>query len=99
MRRTVAPIAIAALALGIALTPRYIISGPATDFIHFESGHVRPASLTPNGNRLLVVNTPNCRLAIFDVTGPRPVKVGFRGSRCQTHDLTDFTVEESVHVM
>ena len=75
MRRYARPFAIAALAIGIVSSPRHIVSRPATDFVHFESGHVHPAALTPSGDRLLVVNTPNARLAVFDVTGPQPVKL------------------------
>lgn len=34
----------------------------------FESGHVRPVALTPDGRRLLVVNTPDGRLEVLSVT-------------------------------
>ena|GEM_PF-712481 len=37
-------------------------------FVNFESGHVRPIALSPDGTRLFAVNTPDARLAIFDVT-------------------------------
>ena len=37
-------------------------------FVNFESGHVRPLALSPDGTRLFAVNTPDARLAIFDVT-------------------------------
>ena len=40
----------------------------AVDFITFESGPVRPVALTPDGNTLLAVNTPDNHLAIFSVT-------------------------------
>ena len=78
MRRWVPLFAVAVLALGLALAPRHIDSRAALspDFVHFESGHVHPATLTPDGTRLLVVNTPNGRLAVFDVTGSHPVQVG-----------------------
>jgi hypothetical protein len=33
-------------------------------FINFESGHVRPLALSPAGDRLFAVNTPDNRLAI-----------------------------------
>jgi DNA-binding beta-propeller fold protein YncE len=36
-------------------------------FIEFESGHVRPLTLSPNGSQLFVVNTPDNTLEIFDV--------------------------------
>ena len=40
-----------------------------TSFVAFESGHVRPLTLSPDGSQLLVVNTPDNSLEIFDVTG------------------------------
>jgi DNA-binding beta-propeller fold protein YncE len=36
-------------------------------FVNFESGHVRPLALSPDGSRLFAVNTPDNRLEIFDV--------------------------------
>jgi DNA-binding beta-propeller fold protein YncE len=36
-------------------------------FITFESGHVRPIALSPDGNQLFAVNTPDNTLEIFDV--------------------------------
>ncbi|NVB38233.1 hypothetical protein G6O69_37605 [Pseudenhygromyxa sp. WMMC2535] len=41
----------------------------AGSFTAFESGQVRPLALSPSGDRLFVVNTPDNRLEIFDV-GP-----------------------------
>jgi DNA-binding beta-propeller fold protein YncE len=40
----------------------------AQSFVNFESGHVRPVALSPDGNRLFAVNTPDNRLAIYDIT-------------------------------
>jgi DNA-binding beta-propeller fold protein YncE len=58
--------AVAALwaALGLAgSTP-----GPAdATFVTFETGHVRPLALSPDGSRLFAVNTPDDRLEIFAV--------------------------------
>ncbi|MGB5324250.1 MAG: hypothetical protein WBN40_02345 [Pseudomonadales bacterium] len=34
----------------------------------FESGHVRPLALSPDGSKLFAVNTPDNRLEIFDVS-------------------------------
>jgi len=67
-------VAVACLAFGIAVAPRHLVSRPAvtTDFVHFESPHVHPAALTPSGNRLLVVNTPDNRLTVFDLTAGTP---------------------------
>jgi len=36
-------------------------------FVEFESGHVRPLTLSPDGSQLFVVNTPDNTLEIFDV--------------------------------
>jgi DNA-binding beta-propeller fold protein YncE len=40
----------------------------AQSFLNFESGHVRPLTASPDGSRLFAVNTPDGRLAIYDVT-------------------------------
>ncbi len=45
-------------------------------FTAFESGQVRPLSLSPNGKRLFAVNTPDNRLEVF--------KVAKRGLRHET---------------
>ncbi len=76
--RRIAPlIVLIALALGLAAAPRHLSSraAVATDFVHFESAHVHPATLTPSGDRLLVVNTPDNRLSVFDVTSAHPVRI------------------------
>ena len=39
-----------------------------TSFVAFESGHVRPIVLSPDGSQLFAVNTPDNALEIFDVT-------------------------------
>ena len=47
-----------------------LLAGPAfgqTDFVTFESGQVRPLLLTPDGNTLLALNTPDNTLEIFSV--------------------------------
>ncbi len=38
-------------------------------FLSFESGHVRPLALSPDGTQLFAVNTPDNRLEIFDLDG------------------------------
>ena len=45
------------------------VAAQSLNFVNFESGHVRPLALAPDGTRLLAVNTPDNRLAIYDV-GP-----------------------------
>ncbi|MBI3540030.1 MAG: beta-propeller fold lactonase family protein [Candidatus Eisenbacteria bacterium] len=77
MRRISLVIAALVLAIGIAAAPRHLASHTQSgqDFVHFEAAHVRPASMTPDGNRLLVVNTPDNRLAVFDLTGAAPARI------------------------
>lgn len=41
-----------------------------TAYEHFESPQVHPARLTPDGTRLLVANTADSRLSVFDITTP-----------------------------
>src|SRR5215475_13874718 len=50
-----------AIAVAIAATP------VRASFVTFESGQVRPLALSPDGNRLYAVNTPDNRLEIFTV--------------------------------
>ena len=67
-----------ALVSALLAFPRRSVSTPATgeDFVHFESAHVHPLALTPDGTRLLAVNTADNRLTVFDVTGVSPVRIG-----------------------
>jgi len=60
--------------LGIVLAVVGAVSGfvaardaRAQAFTNFESGHVRPLALSPDGTRLFAVNTPDNRLAIYGV--------------------------------
>ena len=46
-----------------------------SDFKSFESPQVHPMALTPDGTRLLVVNTPDHRLSVFQLTGEGPALV------------------------
>ena len=50
-------------------TTKAIGSGvPVNSFTNFESAHVNPLALTPDGTRLLAVNTGNNTLEVFDVS-------------------------------
>jgi MYXO-CTERM domain-containing protein len=62
----------ALLALVLAL-PAPLRAQPS--YLNFEAGPVRPAALSPDGTRLFVVNTPDDRLEVFDVTGVLPEHV------------------------
>ncbi len=77
MRRLPLMFTVFAVLLAVIAMPRHLVSRVATnpDFVHFESSHVHPAVMTPDGSRLLVVNTPDNRLTVFDVTGATPVRV------------------------
>ncbi len=58
------------LALVLSLALLSIQSSDAlaqVSFVAFESGHVRPLVLSPDGSQLFVVNTPDNTLEIFDV--------------------------------
>ncbi|MBI1798275.1 MAG: beta-propeller fold lactonase family protein, partial [Candidatus Eisenbacteria bacterium] len=77
MRRVAILLAVLALVLGISAVPKRLISRTSStnDFTHFESAHVHPAVMTPTRDRLLVVNTPDGHLVVFDVTGDAPAHV------------------------
>ena len=51
-----------AILLAVAVAPAH------AGFVNFESQHVHPLALTPDGTRLLAVNTPDGRLAVFTIT-------------------------------
>ena len=73
--------------LGFALA-----AAPASAFVTFESGQVRPLAMSEDGTRLFVCNTPDNRLEIFDIgvggltlvasvpVGLEPVAVAARGN-------------------
>src|ERR1044071_9937144 len=46
------------------------VSGASTgpSFVEFESGHVRPIAMSPDGTTLFAVNTPNGALEVFNIT-------------------------------
>ncbi|NOT31775.1 MAG: hypothetical protein HOP15_15120, partial [Planctomycetes bacterium] len=46
------------------------------EFVNWETPHVAPLAMTPDGTRLLAVNTPDNRLEVFDLSGGSPVHVG-----------------------
>ena len=71
MRRLPAVLAVAMLVLGLASAPRLLTSNPKASRTSSTSRAATsiPLALTPDGDRLLVVNTPDNRLAVFDLTG------------------------------
>ena len=81
--------AFAALLFLVASAPR---AAAQPSFVNFESGHVRPLALSPDGTTLFAVNTPDNHLEVFDVdasgithrtsvaVGLEPVAVAPRGN-------------------
>src|SRR6266481_1589365 len=57
------------LVMAMASCALALRAGPAgaQSFVNFESGHVRPLALSPDGSRLFAVNTPDDRLEIYGV--------------------------------
>ncbi|MGH2571377.1 MAG: hypothetical protein ACRDGR_09135 [bacterium] len=43
---------------------------------HFESAHVHPVEISPDGTKLFVVHTADHKLSVFDLAGSAPVLVG-----------------------
>ncbi|HKY04795.1 MAG TPA: cytochrome c peroxidase, partial [Blastocatellia bacterium] len=66
---------IALVALYRPDAPRAVAETIPPDFKNFESPQVHPLALTPDGTRLLAVNSPGQRLSVFELTGPTPVLV------------------------
>jgi YVTN family beta-propeller protein len=79
MRRPLAVLLVGtSLAIAFAtLAPRSATTRTqaVNDFAHFESGHVHPLAMTPDGTRLLAVNTAAGCLTVFRLTGAVPVRV------------------------
>ncbi len=48
---------------------------PPGNFKNFESPQVHPLALTPDGTRLLAVNSPNASLSVFQLGGASPALV------------------------
>ncbi|MRG93763.1 hypothetical protein GF068_17860 [Polyangium spumosum] len=73
LRRRLGPILGFAAALAALAAPRM---AEASSFALFESGQVRPLALSPDGNKLYAVNTPDNRLEIFYVTSSGLLHIG-----------------------
>lgn len=78
----VLPIALALAAVGLLADrsplgqePVAAATQPTESLVNFETPHVHPIDLTPDGRTLLVVNTAAARLEVFDVSSGRPVAV------------------------
>ena len=62
----------ASAVFGCVLALATTASLSAQNFVHFESPHVHPLERTPDGTRLLAVNTADGRLEVFDVLASSP---------------------------
>jgi len=71
---------IAVIATVLFLVP---VMARAQSFVNWENPHVHPLDITPDGSRLLAVNTPDNRLEVFDITGGTavPIRRRPRGAR------------------
>src|SRR5262245_44610688 len=80
MRRLSVLAAVLALALGLLIAPKFLVRrvdssvNSANDYVNFESPHVHPLAITPDGNTLVAVNTPGGTISVFNLTGPVPVR-------------------------
>ena len=57
-------------ALALLFSIALAASARAQSFVNFEPHQTRPVCLSPDGTRLFVVNTPDARLSVFDVSNP-----------------------------
>ncbi len=76
--RTLCRIRLSTAAVGLALTAFLAKPSEAQTFAHFEARHVHPIAITPDGARLLALNSPDGRLSVFDVSNagnPEPVLI------------------------
>ena len=48
---------------------------PKESFVNWENPHVHPLHITPDGSKLLAVNTPDNSLLVFDITGATPNQI------------------------
>src|SRR5262245_5871995 len=69
--------------LGVLVVALVLACGSArAQYVNFESAHVHPITLTPDGSRLLAVNTPDALLEVFsvdangDLLAAAPIPVG-----------------------
>ncbi|WNG45385.1 hypothetical protein F0U60_15705 [Archangium minus] len=59
---------VASLCAAVSMLVSVNATAQTPSFIEFDSAHVRPMALSPDGTRLFAVNTPDNRLEVFSVT-------------------------------
>ncbi|MFM8732563.1 MAG: YncE family protein, partial [Phycisphaerales bacterium] len=62
--------------LSLALILTGVARAQSGSFINWESPQAHPVDVTPDGRLLLVTNTADARLEVFDVSGKAPVRLG-----------------------
>lgn len=61
------------LCTGLTALLIFCATSPAQNsFVHFESPHVHPLEMTPDGSKLVAVNTVDARVEVFDVLSFAP---------------------------
>ncbi|MDZ4773060.1 MAG: YncE family protein [Planctomycetota bacterium] len=63
------------LTLAVAVLAFVAHATAQSSFVNWENPHVHPLDLTPDGTKLVAVNTADARLEVFDTTGPRLVRL------------------------
>lgn len=56
------------LCAAVSMLASFSAAAQAPSFIEFDSGHVRPLAMSPDGTKLFAVNTPDNRLEVFNIT-------------------------------
>ena len=64
---------LASLAIGLFNRRSVRAASAGPPFVEFESGQVRPVAMSPDGNTLFAVNTPNGTLEVFSLASGLPV--------------------------
>jgi YVTN family beta-propeller protein len=67
------PRAFIAVAAGVACMFHAATAAAQDDFINYETPHVHPLDLSPDGMVLAACNTADNRVELFDVSGEKPV--------------------------
>ena len=71
MNRYAVALALASLVISPAQKP-----SRAESFVHWENAHVHPLEVTPDGTKLLAVNTADNRLEVFDISSDTVLPLG-----------------------
>src|SRR2546428_9263789 len=72
LKRLIVALALTSLALiwiGSRNSAPALAQSQSPDYKSFEGPQIHPLAVTPDGTRLVAVNTPNNRLSVFHLTG------------------------------